>query len=489
MSGRRETDGIAAAVGVSTAAQLASRGVHFLLNVIAGLALIRYFGPSAYGDYVFVLTYATLFGLLGDFGIGKIAVRDMAREPRDAGTALGTAIAVRLALATAAAALAQLALLVLDIRDDLRPAVAVASLLFLVDAVLSVVAVFQVRLAMHFEALVTIVIQAIDTAIILVLIQLQAGLLLLVASPVVSGIAGVAVAVILVRRRFPLALSIDRRRMRGMLMDALPIGITTMIVVLYIKTDAVILGLLATPTDVGLFGAAYKPIEYALLALMLPINVLFPLLSRWHGQERGLFRMLYWRGADALLALTLPIVVVVVVAAEPIVRTLYADSFAGAADPLRVLAMALPFMVLSAWQGFALLSGGHQRITMVYDAAALVLNVVCNLVLIPRLGYLGAAVTAVITSVFVAACAWSAAAVRLDVHGGEHMRLARVIAANGVLALTIVAGAQVAPLWLATPVALALYPVWLLVSGVVSRAELRLLSPARAGGVPAAEAR
>lgn len=489
MTERSATAGVAAAVGMSTAAQLASRGVHFLLNVVAGLALIRYFGPSAYGDYVFVLTYATLFGLLGDFGIGKVAVRDMARKPQEAGAALGTAIAVRMSLATAAAVLAQIALFVFDIRADLRPAVAIASLLFLVDAVLSVVAVFQVRLAMHYEALVTTLIQIIDTVIILLLIQLNAGLLLLVSSPVVSGVAGVAVAVALMRRRFPLALSVDRGRMRRMLVDALPIGVTTMIVVLYIKTDAVILGLLATPVDVGLFGAAYKPIEYALLALMLPINVLFPLLSRWHGQERGLFRMLYWRGADALLALTLPIVVVVIIAAEPIVRTLYADGFAGAADPLRVLAIALPFMVLSAWQGFALLSGGHQRITMLYDAVALVLNVACNLILIPRLGYLGAAVTAVITSVFVAACAWSAAAMKLDVHGAERMRLARVVMANGVLAATIVAGAQVAPLWLVAPVALALYPAWLLATGVVSRAELRLLSPVRGARVPAVEAR
>ena len=471
--------GVAAAVTLSTAAQLGGRCVHFALNVIAGLALIRYFGPAGYGDYVFVLTYATLFGLLSDFGLGKVAVRDMARDTSTAGSILGTAIAMRIVLALIAAILAQIACVVLGVRAELRPAIAVASLLFLVDAMLGLMAVFQVRLKMQYEALVTIAMQAVDTALILALIQLHAGLLVIVASPVASGTVGIAIAFMLVRRRFPIALSIDATRLRGLLVDAAPIGLTTVIVVLYVKTDAVILGLLATPTDVGLFGAAYKPIEYVLLALMLPINVLFPLLSRWHRSDPHQFRILYWRGADALLALTLPLVVLVLVAAEPIVLTLYAADFAAAALPLRILALALPLMVLSAWQGFALLAGGHQRITVAYDAAALGVNVVLNLLLIPAFGYIGAALTAVLTSVFVAACAWTVAGRRLDVRGEAPLRVLPIVIANALLAVTLVLGATVLPLWAIVPLALTAYPLWLLLCRAVTRAEIELLLPRR----------
>lgn len=479
MSAAGSTAGIAAAVSVSTAAQLGGRGVHFVLNVIAGLALIRYFGPAGYGDYAFVLTYATLFGLLSDFGLAKIAVRDMSRTASAAGSVLGTAIAARVVLAIVAAILAQVALSILGIRGDLRPLIGVASLLFLIEAVLSLAAVFQIRLAMQYEALVTIAIQVVDTAIILALIRMHASLIWLVAAPVISGVVGIALAVWLVRRRFPIQLSIDVSKLRQLLVDAAPVGLTTVIVVLYVKTDAVILGLLATPSDVGLFAAAYKPIEYALLALMLPINVLFPLLSRWSSTEPRLFRLLYWRGADALLALTLPVVVVAVLAAEPITVALYAPEFAAAATPLRLLACALPLMVLSAWQGFALLSGGHQRVTVAYDAVALLVNVAANLILIPRLGYLGAAFAALGTSVLVAACAWTFAARRLDVRGGTHLRLGRVLLANAVLAAMLVGGSALTSIWIALPVALLLYPCWLLAFGVVSRAEVGMLMPAR----------
>jgi O-antigen/teichoic acid export membrane protein len=359
--------------------------------------------------------------------------------------------------------------------------------LFLIDAVLTVVAVFQVQLAMQYEAVVTIVIQALDTAIILGLIWLRAGLLVIVASPVVSGCVGLIVAYLLVRRRFAISLSVEAGRVRQLLVDAAPVGLTTMIVVLYVKTDAVILGVLATSTDVGLFAAAYKPIEYALLALVLPINVLFPLLSRWHGLDGRLFRLVYWRGAAALLALTLPLVVVIFVATEPIVSTLYPSGFAPAAVPLRILALALPLMVLSAWQGFALLAGGHQRITVAYDSAALVLNVGLNLVLIPKLGYMGAALSALFTSLFVAVCAWTAATRRLDVRAEPDRRLIRVVLANTALALTLLVGSSVVPLWALVPLALGAYPVWLLLSGAVTRSEIALFIPVQRAAVPAAE--
>ena len=57
----------ARSVAVSVAAQLAAKAVNFGLNVVVGLALIRYFGPAAYGDYVFVISLCALLGLLSDF--------------------------------------------------------------------------------------------------------------------------------------------------------------------------------------------------------------------------------------------------------------------------------------------------------------------------------------------------------------------------------------------------------------------------------------
>src|SRR6266542_6883601 len=146
------------AVTLSAGTQIAAKAVHLGLNVVASLALIRYFGPASYGDYVFVFSFATLLGLVSDMGIAKVAVRGMARDERQTPGLLVTTIVARLCLAAFAAVGAQLVLVAMGARPEIHAAVAIASLLFVTDALLSVAALFQVRIALQYDALVQIVI-------------------------------------------------------------------------------------------------------------------------------------------------------------------------------------------------------------------------------------------------------------------------------------------------------------------------------------------
>jgi hypothetical protein len=53
--------------------------------------------------------------------------------------------------------------------------------------------------------------------------------------------------------------------------------------------------------EIGLYGSAYQPIEYAFLATAVVINVAFPLLSQSWGTDHERFVRLYRRGSEVLL--------------------------------------------------------------------------------------------------------------------------------------------------------------------------------------------
>ncbi len=477
------------ALAFSSMAQAGAKVLHLGLNVVASLALIRYLGPAGYGDYVFVFSFTALVGLLSDFGLSNVAVREMSRQPGAERAILGTAVGGRLGLAAFSWALAQALLFVMGVRADLKLAIAVTSLLFVTDALLSVVVLFQVRLAMQYEALVSLVIQALDTLLILWLISRSAGLLAIVAIPVCTTLIGIPLAWAIGRARFGMSLRFEIGRLPGLLTEALPVGLALLVAVTYLKLDSVLLALLRSPREVGLYGAAYKPVEYLLLASAVLINPMFPLLSRWR-LDRERFQALYRRGSEALLAFVLPIPVVLTFVATPLLLTVYTPPFAPAAVPMRILSVALVFMVVNSWQGFVLLSRGRQRVTLAYDAAGLVLNVILNLALIRLWGYLGAAVAALLTSIFIAGCAVSAVA-RVLGATADYARLPRVVLSNVALAATFwllaLAGA---PWWVALPIAGLGYPAWLLLFQVTNLAELRLLLPNRespGGAAPALE--
>lgn len=466
---------IAHAVAFSTLAQVLARVLHLGLNVVASLALVRYFGPAGYGDYVFVMSFCTLFGLLSDFGLTKVAVRDMSRSQDHQGAVLGTSMLMRLALALLSLLLVQGVLLGLGIGADLRLAAAVASVQYVADALLSIVAVFQLRLAMQYEALVTVVGQAIDTGLILLLSAHSAPLQIIVGAPVLSGFVAVAIAVVIARRRFGAVLSVDLALVSDLARQALPVGLTLLIAVAYLKIDSVLLGLLATPRDVGIYGAAYKPMEYLLLAAAIVVQPLFTLLSRWYAVDRARFDAVYRRGSEILLAYAFPVAVMIACIGEPLVRAAYSEDFAPASVPMLFLSIGVTFMIISSWQGFTLLASGKQRVTLVYDAAGLVVNAILNVVLIRWLGYMGAALAALGTSLFVVACSTIAThrliGVRLNVD-----LVMRLMLANAALGCVVWSARVVGVPWLIAAIVGGLtYPLWLFACRVTNLDELRFV--------------
>jgi PST family polysaccharide transporter len=459
---------LARGVAVSTSSQLAAKGLHLLLNVVSTLAVIRYLAPADFGSYVLVLTTTLLVGLFADFGLAKLAVREIARDSSDEHEILGTVIAARLALAIVAALLTQLVLVALRAGSSVHLAAAVASLLYFGDAVLAVVVVFHVRVRQHYEALLRVSMELFETLLLLVLISRHAALPLLFVPPVLATALGAAAAVFVARRSFGTRFRFDRRRLGHLLREALPVGPALLIGVIYLKLDGLLLAVLRPTREVGLYGSAYQPIEYLFLGSAVVVNVVFPLLAKAHGDGDGArFATLYRRGTEALVAGTLVVPMTFLFVATPLLTLLYGDDYADASVPLRLLAVALVLMTVNGWQSFVLLAGGHQRVTLRYNLAALVLAVVLCFVLIPTMGMTGAALATIGTAIFV--LVWSTRAVA-DLLGAtlDVARLARILAA-GAATVAVVAGLQLAggPWPLLLLAVLAVYPAVLLALGVV----------------------
>jgi O-antigen/teichoic acid export membrane protein len=471
---RSETEQVVGSVIVSGAAQLGAKGILFALNVIAALAIVRYLGPSTYGDYIFVLSFAAIFGLLSELGINKVAAREMSRDPAQAAGVIGTALGGQLMLATVGWAAAQLAFAIVGGRPDLQAAMATASLLYFTEAFsLSFAAIFQVRLALQYDAIARVIAQALDTALILWLVSSHAGLLALIAAPVLTGAIGVAVAAALVRSRMRIAARFDRARLLPLIREALPLGITSIVVIAYLRLDSVLLGILRTPHEVGIYGAASRPVEYVVLALAVLVNVLFPLLARWYGVDPSRFAALFAHGASALLATSMPIVVMALAFADQLVAILYPSDFAASATVLRVLIGSVVLTVLGAWAGFALLSASRQGIVLACNVVALVLNIVLNLALIPSFGYVGAAAVALATSVVATVSTLVfARGIGVSLDGPRCVRL--LIANVCVGAVAWVALSLRLPWPVAAAVAFCSYPLFVWLWRAISREEIAL---------------
>jgi PST family polysaccharide transporter len=183
-----------------------------------------------------------------------------------------------------------------------------------------------------------------------------------------------------------------------------PLFVSALSATLYTSTNTVVLGMLRGPAQAGLFGGADR-LRMAAQAATAPISsAVFPRSSRLMHEDRdaGLAfarRLLLYQGAFMLL-----ISIVMMVAAEPMIRILAGPHFEGSVAVLRCLA-PIPFLVGigNVFGVQLLLPLGMKRTFSRITAAAAVIDIAIVFPLSWWFGAVGTAFAALVAEGFVVA--------------------------------------------------------------------------------------
>jgi len=172
-------------------------------------------------------------------------------------------------------------------------------------------------------------------------------------------------------------------------------GLTGVLTETFRRSDILMLSALATMPQVGIYAAGYKLLDLAYKVPMLGALVVSPtLFQQQQSDEVG-----YRRWADAFVRVSavmgLVLAVVSYSGAPWLIRLIFGSGYDGAATVLRVLSgsFALKFLVASL-QTVLTTSGQHRHRTGTL-AVATSIALAGHLLLIPRLGAVGAAIAVV----------------------------------------------------------------------------------------------
>jgi O-antigen/teichoic acid export membrane protein len=472
-------------IALSTVTQIGARGLHLVLNVVTSLLLVRYLSPSSYGNYIVVISVATLFGLFAEFGLPRVVVKAAIVEPQKESALIGTAIVLRAALAVVAALLAQLLLFGMGEPAVVHWATLIVSAQYLSEAALTVTVTFQAHMKQHHEAVVRVVMEIVELAATVILIARKAPLTAVVAAPLAGATIGIGLAFVLAERRVAIKPRVDRSLLPTLIRLGLPVMPAAIMGVLMLKLDGFVLATLRPSSEVGWYGAAYQPMEYLFLASAVLLNIIYPLLVRAHESDRGQFVTTYRVGTETMLAIALPVPVVLALTAHSVAVGVFGADYARSALPLQILGCTLLVLLLAAWQNVVLLATGHQNIALRYHGLALGVSLIANLLLVSTMGYRGAAYAGFAANAVLAVCCTALVIRRVDVRP-DFARLWRLALANLILAGLLAGLLHAGLAWPLAMFAAALsYPLWLTATGFLDVRAIRVLLAQRA--TPAVE--
>lgn len=193
--------------------------------------------------------------------------------------------------------------------------------------------------------------------------------------------------------------SIKQKFLRTLFSESFPLIISSFMISIYYNLDMVMLGNIKTQTEVGIYNAAYKIFMIGLIPLGAIVKIFLPSLSKIKNREQLKRTILNYGilmfGSGILISLF------IFFFAEEIITVVFGSKYVGATFPLIILSGNLLVISINSFFGNPLTVWGKQKVFSVAITFGAIINIILNIIFIPKYSINGAAFATLLSEVVV----------------------------------------------------------------------------------------
>ncbi len=377
-----------------------AEGVTRFLKLFLIIYVARILGATEYGKFTFALAFVSLFAIFSDFGISSIATREIARE-KEREKDFPALLSLKLVLSIGTLILICLGSFFITLDPIIRGMIWILGIYIIVSGFSGIIyAFFQARQKMEYQAWAKIL-QAIAVT--------GAGFFVLFNFPSVKNLSLsylfaslVALIFILLLFHFKvcqLKISFNSIIWRNVLLMSWPLALGGAMGSICASTDSIMMGYWGQITQTGWYNAAQRIVAVAFIPTSLIASSFFPALSKFFGQSKEKFQKSWNYFMEVMILLAVPLVIGGIVLAPKIINFVYDPSYLYAVLAFQILIVTGGVAILSGPFSQALVVSNQQKKTFWIVLFGAVLNVILNLILIPKYSLYGAALTSLTASI------------------------------------------------------------------------------------------
>jgi O-antigen/teichoic acid export membrane protein len=354
------------------------------------------------GAFIFALSFASIFGIIVDFGLNPVLIREVARTPERAQRLLSVVLGIKGTLALVGYAVMVLISSLLGHSDATRNLLLLTGLVMVIESMsLTLYAVFRGVQNFRYEATGTIIHQVVLIAVGLIALSLQVNVFFLAIAVVCGAVSNLAYASWNVHRKLKLRIfpSFSKSEIQSLLRLAAPFFLAGVFTKVYAYIDIVLLGQLASTSYVGWYSVAYK-LTYAIQFFPIAVsNSIYPAFSEAFQHAREKLRGLLEKSFLFMVTLSLPISAAIFVVAEPLItNSRLWPTYSEAVPALKISILSLPFIFINLIGTSFLNACNRQKINTLNIGITMAVNVLLNVICIPLWNHVGASVAALVSS-------------------------------------------------------------------------------------------
>lgn len=358
----------------------------------------RVLGTEGYGVFSYVLSVAGFFTVFSDIGISGILTRQAVQEPEKLKEYFSTTAILKgilIVLTIGITIFVMPSFTKIAEADSLIP---LAALLLAFDSLRNfAVSLIRARNKMELESGINMFTDMCITILGIVALIVAPSTKLLAYGYVAGAGIGSFVSFVAIRKNlsgifshFKLSLA------KQILSSAWPFAIMSIFGGFMINIDMIIVGWFRTASELGLYGAAMRPINVIYIIPGIFAVSIFPIASKFikNGNTARTKRLLE-RSLASILAIGIPIVAGGIIVAPELTVLLFGEAYEDATLPFQILLLTIPFVFIGSILGNVLFAYDRQKSFIgAYGLGAFV-NVALDFLLIPPFGISGSAVATV----------------------------------------------------------------------------------------------
>ncbi len=358
------------------------------LAAVTTAVVARLLGATNYGYYTGAMAIVLLALSFEELGFSIVLTREMAQHREDRGNLMRSTVQAQLTWSAVIA----IAVAALGLAAGVRPRgdvlIVMAPAIF-VSGLSPVRQVFLVTFRVGRLFVVDVLSAIFQTAAMLTVALLGLGLVAIAGASALATCINQLAAARLGWNMVDRAPG-TRAQRRRIVRLSVPLGVASVIASVYFTIDLVILNWLVPAADLGHYAAAVKLLTVVVTIPGFIMQAGIPMLATAVG-DRGRLSDAAGRLAHWIAATALPLCVGLAVFAKPAIEIAFGHAFLAAVPLLRILMLAGTIALASNVLGIVLSVLAIVRPQLIFNVITLIVNVVGNILLVPRFGVVASA--------------------------------------------------------------------------------------------------
>ncbi len=369
------------------------------ISFFVGAYIARYLGPANYGLLNYVISFVGLFGFLASFGIDGIISREIIKDPTSKDKLIGTGFFIKIAgsFLTITTVILTAFFTTPDIFTFLL--IVLFSLSYVPQAFNIIEVYFQSQVLSKNVVRAQISATLIATILKILVIVLNKGIFWLTLIYVIE--AALFALFLLITFKYYghhfKSLKFDVSIAKSLLKDSWPLMLSTLAIALYMKIDQVMIKNMLNDREVGLYAVAVKLSEFWYFIPGIICGSVFPAIMNAKKININLYKQRIKKLNLLMFIVAFLIALPVSIFAESIIYILFGHDYISASTVLSLYVWAGISVSINLSVNQFLVSENMTKIYFISTMLGAIINILLNLLLIPKIGIIGSAIATTIS--------------------------------------------------------------------------------------------